>query len=214
MPASPAARRAEPSTPARLPRPTMRQGACRSAMPLATSFPINARRSMLACEAARPSFLARRKAFSNCNRGRHADETYIKARGRWMYLHRVIDSSGDTVEFWLSEHRDLSAAKLFFRKAFARHDRPERIVIDGSQTNREATISCDTTSRLQDRSCGQLKPVRIRQSQYMNNRVEQDHRRIKRRVRPMLGFKSFSSAVAAAHNTLDKLTSEEWAVGR
>lgn len=126
----------------------------------------------------------------------HADETYIKVRGQWTYLYRAIDSSGDTVEFRLSEHRDLSAAKRFFRKAFARHGRPERIVIDGSQTNREAIISCDTISRLQDRSSRLLEPVRIRQSQYLNNRVEQDHRRIKRRVRPMLGFKSFKSAAA------------------
>ena len=126
----------------------------------------------------------------------HADETYIKVRGRWTYLYRAIDSNGDTVEFRLSEHRDLSAAKRFFRKALARHGRPERIVIDGSHTNREAIISCDTTSRLQDRSCRRPESVCIRQSQYLNNRIEQDHRRIKRRVRPMLGFKSFKSAVA------------------
>ncbi|MBB3387148.1 transposase-like protein [Rhizobium sp. BK609] len=63
---------------------------------------------------------------------RHADETYIKVRGRWTYLYRAIDSNGDTVEFRLSEHRDLTAANRFFRKAFARHGRPERIVIDGS----------------------------------------------------------------------------------
>jgi transposase-like protein len=50
----------------------------------------------------------------------HADETYIKVRGRWTYLYRAIDSNGDTVEFRLSEHRDLSAAKRFFRKAFGR----------------------------------------------------------------------------------------------
>ena len=62
----------------------------------------------------------------------HADETYIKVRGRWTYLYRAIDSNGDTVEFRLSEHRDLTAANRFFRKAFARHGRPERIVIDGS----------------------------------------------------------------------------------
>ncbi len=126
----------------------------------------------------------------------HADETYIKVRGLWTYLYRAIDRNGDTVEFRLSEHRDLSAARRFFKKAFARHGRPERIVIDGSQTNREAIISCDTASRLQDRSCRRPESLCIRQSQYLNNRIEQDHRRIKRRVRPMLGFKSFKSAVA------------------
>ncbi|WP_436102784.1 IS6 family transposase [Pararhizobium sp. LjRoot238] len=100
----------------------------------------------------------------------HADETYLKVRSRWRYLYRAIDSNGCTVEFWLSEHRDPFAAKRCFKKAFARHGRPERVVIDGSQTNREAIISCDTISRLLDRS--------------------------RRRPDPMLGFKSFRSAVA------------------
>ena len=126
----------------------------------------------------------------------HADETYIKVRGRWMYLYRAIDSVGDTVEFWFSKRRNLAAAKRFLNRALKRHGRPERIVIHGSQTNREAIVSCDATSRLQDRSRRQLKPIRIRQSQYLNNRIEQDHRRIKRRIRSMLGFTSFKSAAA------------------
>jgi putative transposase len=124
----------------------------------------------------------------------HIDETYIKVRGRWTYLYRAIDSHGDTVEFWFSERRDLLAAKRFLRKALKRHGRPERIVIDGSQTNREAILACDTESRLRDRSGCKLKPIRIRQSQYLNNRIEQDHRAVKRRVRSMLGFKSAASA--------------------
>jgi putative transposase len=124
----------------------------------------------------------------------HVDETYIKVRGRSMYLYRAINSSGDTVEFWFSERRNLTAAKRFLRKALKRHGRPERIVIDGSQTNREAILSCDTADRLQDRSRHDLKPIRTRQSAYLNNRIEQDHRAIKRRVRPMLGFKSVAAA--------------------
>jgi transposase-like protein len=126
----------------------------------------------------------------------HVDETYIKVRGQWRYLYRAIDSHGDTVEFWFSERRDLTAAKRLLRKALKRHGRPERIVIDGSQTNREAILSCDTESQLQNRSRRGLKPIRIRQSQYLNNCIEQDHRAVKRRVRPMLGFKSMSSARA------------------
>jgi transposase-like protein len=126
----------------------------------------------------------------------HVDETYIKVRGRWTYLYRAIDSNGDTVEFWFSERRNLTAAKRFLRKALKRHGRPERIVIDGSQTNREAILSCDTTDRLQDRSRRKLKPIGIRQSRYLNNRIEQDHRAIKRRIHPMLGFKTVGSAGA------------------
>ncbi|MEQ1956677.1 IS6 family transposase [Mesorhizobium sp. CN2-181] len=124
----------------------------------------------------------------------HIDETYIKVRGRWMFLYRAIDSVGDTVEFFFSENRDLQAAKRFIRKALKRHGRPERIVIDGSQTNCEAIIACDGENRLRDQSRRSLKPIRIRQSQYLNNRIEQDHRRIKRRIRSMLGFKSTTCA--------------------
>jgi transposase-like protein len=124
----------------------------------------------------------------------HVDETYIKVRGRWMYLYRAVDSNGDTVEFWFSERRNLAAAKRFLSKALKRHGRPERIVIDGSQTNREAILSCDTTDQMQDESRGKPKPIRILKSRHLNNRIEQDHRRIKRRIRPMLGFQSVDSA--------------------
>jgi putative transposase len=60
--------------------------------------------------------------------------------GPQTYLNRATDSVGDTVEFWFSEHRDLRAAKRFFGKALERHSRPNRVVIDVSQTNREAII--------------------------------------------------------------------------
>jgi len=67
----------------------------------------------------------------------HIDETYIRVRGRWLYLYRAIDSNGDTVGLWFSEKRNLTAAKRFLSKALKRHGRPERIMIDGSQTNRD-----------------------------------------------------------------------------
>ncbi len=124
----------------------------------------------------------------------HVDETYIKVSGQWRYLYRGTDSNGDTVEFWFSERRNLTGAKRFLRKALKRHGRPDRIVIDDSQTNREAILSFDAESRLRDCLGRRLKPIRIRQSRYLNNRIEQDHRAIKRRVRPMLGFQSAATA--------------------
>src|SRR3954453_16024017 len=126
----------------------------------------------------------------------HVDETYIKVRGRWMYLYRAIDSNGDTVEFWFSERRNRTAAKRFLRKALKRHGRPEQIVIDGSQTNREAILACDAESRLQDRSRCKPKPIRLRQSPKLKKKNKKDPRAIKRGVRPMMGFKSMSSAPA------------------
>ena len=49
---------------------------------------------------------------------------------------------------------------------------------------------------MQDRSRRALNPIRTRQSPYLNNRIEQDHQRIKRRVRWLLGFKSATCASA------------------
>ncbi|MFD1793216.1 IS6 family transposase [Ochrobactrum teleogrylli] len=118
------------------------------------------------------------------------DETYVKVKGEWLYLYRAIDSNGDTVEFLFSKTRDLNAAKGFIRKALARHGRPEKITIDGSQTNHMAIMQCDAENRLRQGG----KPIAIRSSKYMNNTIEQDHRRVKRRIRSMLGFKSEAAA--------------------
>jgi transposase-like protein len=73
-----------------------------------------------------PQLLARFNGRKRTVTGKwHMDETYIKVGCRWMYLYRAIDSVGDTVEFLFSEHRDLRAAKRFFRMALQRHGRPE-----------------------------------------------------------------------------------------
>ncbi len=44
------------------------------------------------------------------------DETYIKVKGKWTYLYRAVDRDGQTLEFMLSERRNLSAARRFFKK--------------------------------------------------------------------------------------------------
>jgi IS6 family transposase len=45
------------------------------------------------------------------------DGTYIKVKGQWKYLYGAVDSSGNTIDFMLSENRDAPAAKRFFKKA-------------------------------------------------------------------------------------------------
>ena len=60
------------------------------------------------------------------------DETYLKVRGRWVYLYRAVDKEGNTVDFRLSPKRDVAAAKAFFRKALRTQGRaPLRITLDG-----------------------------------------------------------------------------------
>jgi transposase-like protein len=69
------------------------------------------------------------------------DEPYIKVKDRWVHLYCAIDSDGDTAEFWFSERRNLTAAKRFLREVLSGHVRPERVVIQGSHTAREADLS-------------------------------------------------------------------------
>ena len=85
-------------------------------------------------------------------------------------LYRAIDSHGDTVEFWFSERRNLATAKRFPRKALKRHGWPERIVIDGSRTNREAILSCDTINGPQD-SSRRSASGKVPTSKIVSNRI-------------------------------------------
>ena len=113
----------------------------------------------------------------------YVDETYLKVRGRWTYLYRAIDWDGNLVDAMLSEHRDMRAAKAFFRSARATMGfRPSRVTTDGHGSYLRAIGSV----------LG--KTVRHRTSAYLNNRLEQDHRGIKGRIRCMRGFKDHDAA--------------------
>ncbi len=113
------------------------------------------------------------------------DETYVKVGGQWKYLYRAVDRDGDTVDFLLRAKRDHAAARAFFERAIELHGVPEKITIDKSGANTAAIMSIQADSGL---------PIEMRQSKYLNNIVEQDHRAVKRITRPMLGFKTFCCA--------------------
>jgi putative transposase len=113
------------------------------------------------------------------------DETYVKVKGSWKYLYRAVDKASATVDFLLTAKRDRKAALRFLRKAIKRNDTPEKITIDKSGAN---------TAAIENHNAKTEAGIKIRQIKYLNNIVEQDHRAIKRLVRPMAGFKSFRSA--------------------
>jgi transposase-like protein len=116
------------------------------------------------------------------------DETYLKVRGRWVYLYRAVDRDGSTVDFRLSPKRDAAAAKAFFRKALRTHGRaPVCITLDGYAASHRAMREMPNENKA-------WKHTRLRSSKYLNNLIEQDHRSIKSRTRPMLSFKNFDSA--------------------
>ncbi len=120
-----------------------------------------------------------------------ADETYIKVRSVWMYLYRAVDQNGKTVESYLSRERDVAAAKAFFRKALKHHGEPRSITLDGFEPSHAALRRMGMRNEFNFRWAN---PVKIRSCKYLNNIVEQDHRRIKFRLTSMLGFKSFYNA--------------------
>ena len=113
------------------------------------------------------------------------DETYVKVGGQWKYLFRAVDRDGDTVDFLLRAKRDHAAARAFFERAIDLHGVPEKITIDKSGANTAAITSIQADSG---------SAIEMRQSKYLNNIVEQDHRAVKRITRPMLGFKTFRCA--------------------
>jgi transposase, IS6 family len=117
------------------------------------------------------------------------DETYVKVKKVWMYLYRAVDSQGTTLEFLLSATRDAQAAKGFFAKTLAapHTTTPRVITVDKNAAYPKAFKELKDEGALPD-SC------ELRQVKYLNNIVEQDHRFIKRRVKPGLGFFSFETA--------------------
>jgi putative transposase len=125
----------------------------------------------------------RRRRTGRVGRSWYVDETYIKVAGRWCYVYRAIDSSGALVDALFSEQRDMAAAKAFFRSAQA---------VTGVTPDRVTTDGHDSYPRAIKTELGHQ--VRHRTSRYRNNGLEQDHRGLKGRYRPMGGFKCPSSA--------------------
>ena len=117
------------------------------------------------------------------------DETYIKVKGKWNYFYRAVDSNGDTIDFMLSAKRNQKAAKRFFKKALnSNHNQiPRVITVDKNSAYPPAIDKLKNEKNL-------FKNVEIRQTRYLNNILEQDHRSIKRIVNPMFGFQSFRYA--------------------
>jgi transposase, IS6 family len=106
-----------------------------------------------------------------------------------MYLYRAVDSQGSTLEFLLSATRDAQAAKRFFAKALgASHTVTSRVInVDKNAAYPKAfneLLAMGTLAAL----------CELRQNKYLNNLVEQDHRFIKRLVKPGLGFFSLETA--------------------
>jgi transposase, IS6 family len=116
-------------------------------------------------------------------------QTYVRVGGEWRYLYRAVDGTGQTIDFLLSAKRDKQAAKRFFRQALGRasNRNPRTVVTDRLKSYPGALREMKRDGEL-------WRFTQHRRGRWRNNRIEQDHRRVKRRTRPMLGFQGFWTA--------------------
>ena len=113
----------------------------------------------------------------------------IKVKGAWTYRYRAVDSLGQTIDFRLSPRRDTAASKRFFRKALSQPACGQPAHGHGGQ---EPGLPPGGAAAKRG---GELwRFSRLRQRKYLNNIVEQDHRRMERLVRPGLGFGNLRTA--------------------
>jgi len=104
-----------------------------------------------------PEFVKRWDRFAeSTGRSWRVDETYVKVRGKWVYLYRAVDRAGKTVDFRLSARRDVAAAKTFFAKAISSQGlAPKTITLDSYAASHRAVremkadqfLPADTTLR-------------------------------------------------------------------
>ena len=109
--------------------------------------------------------------------------------GEDRYLYRAVDSEGNALDFLLTAKRDAQAAKRFLGKAMkAVHAQGPRVInVDKNAAYPKAIDELKQKEELSEQ-------VELRQNKYLNNLVEQDHRFIKRLIRPGMGFHSFNTA--------------------
>ncbi len=129
---------------------------------------------------------------SGFRRSWRVDETYIKVKGKWVYLYRAVDSDGNTIDFYLSHTRNAKAAKRFLGKVLGGFKEWEKPRV--TNTDKAAAYGPAITDLKKARKCP--TDTEHRQVKYLNNVVEADHGKLKRLIKPTLGLKSMKSAYA------------------
>ncbi|MCP4762172.1 MAG: IS6 family transposase [archaeon] len=126
----------------------------------------------------------RKKRKGKAGKKLHVDATYLKIEGRWCYLYRAIDKEGNLVDVYLSDVRDQVTAEKFFKQMQNTMSfDPEQITTDKEKALYPAIENTFNNT------------TKHRDSKFMNNIIEQDHRGIKSRYKVMKGFKNIFSAL-------------------
>ena len=126
------------------------------------------------------------------SRSWRVDETYVKVKGKWVYLYRAVDKSGDTIDFYLSATRNTKAAKRFLGKALKglkAWETPLKINTDKAPTYGPAIADLKKEGKLPEE-------LIHRQVKYLNNVIEAEHGKLKPLIKPVRGFKTLKTAYA------------------
>ena len=117
------------------------------------------------------------------------DETYIEVKGEWKYLYRAVDSEGNTLDFMLSAKKNALAAERFFRMVLkSTYNQPPRVI----NVEKNAAYPPAINSLKSDKTLEET--TELRRVKYLSNILKQNHRFIKRLVKPGMGFGSFNTA--------------------
>lgn len=130
------------------------------------------------------------------------DETYVKVAGKWHYVYRAVDERGQVIDVFISQRRDIAAARTFFSRVLLDHGEPDEVITDLAHAL-ETVIE-------------ELIPDAFHNTQqYANNRVECDHGRLKSRLRPMRGLKTerTASVVIRSHAFIQNLRRGHYELG-
>jgi transposase-like protein len=96
--------------------------------------------------------------------------TFVSQAGG--YLYRAVDRDGQTIDFFLSERRDVAAAKRFLQRAIEKRGVPQKITLDGYAASHQAVAKLQEENHLP-------AALVVRTNRYLNNLIEQDHRHVK-----------------------------------
>jgi hypothetical protein len=116
------------------------------------------------------------RATGGCNASHHYSSAQpgraVKVTGLWRYVYRAVDQHGQLTDIYVSKRSNLTAPRTFFTSVLPRHDRHEEVTID---------LAASLLRVVDDPSPGAARDT----EQYSNNRIENDHGRLKARLRPM-----------------------------
>ncbi|OUB13739.1 IS6 family transposase [Bacillus thuringiensis serovar yunnanensis] len=112
----------------------------------------------------------------------HLDETYIKVKGEWRYLYRAIDQEGYTLDIQLRKTRDHQAAYMFMKRLVKAFEEPAVLT-----TDKASALLCAFKKLRHNGFYVDTKHCTVK---HLNNRIEQDHRHIKRRFAKSAGFQN------------------------